>query len=657
MPAERHDLEALFAPPAGEHGTQALLTGLSADVPVLQRALAAFTGETPAQRAASGLIRGLLLLDASSPRLPPTAVPGMLHLAPCLASDWQKRTTLLHAKVALLGFGASRCAATTRWRLIVATGNWTEATWARQAQIDFFWKTQWSLVDDDTQALADVAEAFAFFERVLKSLYGDHLAMLSGQALTMDWLTAWRTSLQTATRSAPDRPLAQFVHSLDGSLASQIRERFPRAGVNTLVAGSGFLEQASPGDASQPAVLRELERLGRPGTRYLVFNTAQAGQLAHWIGQNKPKGGRIGKWDLCSPCDPLQKGRAGRTFLHAKYIAGIGPIRSGSAKVGFLYLGSGNLSNLGYMGAARLGGRGDVPGAGPLGNVEAGVLLTQGNKVEQVWRRLACGATLDEAGLAATAPGEGEALFAPANPPPILLARHVPESPSGAGHLRLERSAVPPQPLEIRQPDGEWMPLPADASRAPWAWPESPAILRVRTDLSAEGAQQEWEVPVFAADGLFCKRPVAQLPLTSILQALTAFPAPVPDEADDDPDGEDQNTGHAGGTTPRPSIKASPYPLRSLAALVEAIADRNESVTREEFPYWLNQLRVLLLEQATEADRTNAQALGVDLFDALLEPGFRPPWLHRDAPWMSQYVAVVDQLRAGWTAPLETGHA
>ncbi|MCT9810926.1 hypothetical protein N0K08_09785 [Acidovorax sp. Be4] len=647
MPTERYNLETLFTPPPGEHGTHALLCGLSADVPVLQRALAAFTCETPVERQASGLVRSLLLLDASSRRIPPTAVPGLLHLAPCVAAAWQKRTTLLHAKVALLGFGASRYAETTRWRLIVSTGNWTEATWSRQAQIDFFWKTEWAADDaDGDQALVDVAAAFDFFQRLLSGLYGDHLDKLETQPLAIDWLDAWRIRLSKAVKRIIKPPVAQFVHSLSTPLATQIRERFPTDGINTLVAGSGFFEQAVTGSSSQPEVLHELEKLGRPGTRYLVFNTSQAGQLANWIGKRKLKDGHLGKWHLCKPCDPLQKGKApGRSLLHAKYVAGLGPVRSGSSKVGFLYIGSGNLSRRGYMNAARLGRRGSRAPSGALGNVEAGAVLIDGGKVNEVWKRLACGAFATNADIAAAITDDGEPLFTPADPPPLLLARYLHEDAAGPSRLLLERSAVAAQPLWIQVADGDWIAAAADASSVPWPSPVAPTVLRVRST-SADGTQQEWEVPVFSADGLFCRRPMPQVPFGSVLKALLAFPAPPPLETDYD----DEDIDDGGGAKSRGALKASPYPLRSLAAMIEAIADRNEAVTREEFPYWLGQLRVLLLEQTADADRQGMMELGVDLFDALLEPGFTPAWLAGEPALQAQYSAVVDQLRAGWCA-------
>jgi hypothetical protein len=321
-------------------------------------------------------------------------------------------------------------------------------------------------------------------------------------------------------------------------------------------------------------------------------------------------------------------------------------VRSDSGRLGFLYIGSGNLSHQGYLGAARLSSHGHQGSSSTPGNVEAGVVLTDGGKVDEVWRRLACGDFATDADIAAAAAGGGEAMFTPKDPPPVLLARHLHEDATGPGRLVLERSALAVWQLLIQLADGDWMTVAADVSSVPWPLPMVPAVLRVRATVLASGPQQEWEVPVFSADGLFCRRPVSQVPFDSVLKALLTFPLPPPHAADEDDDEEDSD-GRSTGAGNRPAL---PYPLRSLAALIEAIASRNETVTREEFPYWLSQLRVLLLEQATEADRQSVKELGVDLFDALLEPGFGPVWLHEEVALQAQYSAVVDQLRAGWCA-------
>jgi hypothetical protein len=655
MSVDRLDLEALFAPPDGLHGTHALLCGLSAQVPVLQRVLAAFTQETPVQREASGLIRGLLLLDASHALISPTAVPGLMHLAPCTAEEWAMRTTLLHAKVALLGFGTSRCGAPERWRLIVGTGNWTDETWSRSAQIDFFWSTEWGRGEEAAeQRLSDVSAAFDFFSRLLDRLYGDTQSKLAVQPIAVEWLDVWRKVLFKASRRI-ELPPARFIHTLDNSIAQQVRSRFPATGVNTLVAGSGFYEQATMGSTAQPDVLRELEGLGNPGTRFLVINRKRAGQISNWVGKLNLKDGRIGRWQLCDPRDPLQR-RAkdpARTDLHGKFVAGLGPIRDEgqgrwSAKIGFLYLGSGNLTVRGYTAAARLGGRGTTPFPGALGNVEAGVVLVGLEKEGDVFRRLACGEYVSGVVEESLTAGDGEDLFVPKDPPPLLFARSVEQPDRVSGRLELERSAVVRRMLWLQGPGSESLSVDVDCNYVPWPLARVPAVLRVR-DAPFGEVGQEWEIPVFSADGLFCKRAVPQLPFASVLKALLEFPA-VPSHATE---GDDDENSESSTWTARQQQKASPYPLRSYASMIEAIANRNEQVTPEEFPYWMSQLRVLLLEQAGNADRDAVRSLGVDLFPALMEPGFKPRWLERDASLSARYDQVVDELRAGWCSMRE----
>ena len=159
----------------------------------------------------------------------------------------------------------------------------------------------------------------------------------------------------------------------------------------------------------------------------------------------------------------------------------------------------------------------------------------------------------------------------------------------------------------------------------------------------------EWEVPVFSDEGLYCKRPVPQLTFSSVLKALLAFPAVPPTAIEDDD--EEGGNGEAGkGGRARRAIKASPYPLRSYASMIEAIASRNMCVEKEAFAYWLSQMRVLLLEQASDADRESVRGLGVDLFDALMQEGFKPAFLDKEAALASQYAAVIELLRAAWCA-------
>lgn len=649
---DRSDLETLFTPPQGEHGTHLLLCGLSSDAETVERALTAFTNETPAQRRARGLVRGMLLVDASNRQSRAQPVPGLLQLAPCLKEIWRSRTTLMHAKVALMGFGPSTFAAPRRWRLVVSTGNWTAETWGRQAQIDLFWTTEWDEQSDEAdvpQALADVHAAFEFFERLLHGLYGTHYASLANDVLVTGWLQVWRERLQRRGASSRLRP--QFIHSLDRSLYDQVRMRFPQKSVSTLVAGSGFFEQATKSITdSTPAVLQKLEALGNPGKRLLVFNPERAGGIANWFGQlRKTKVGerglmrsRAGQWWLCLPRDPLEKKpKGGRKFLHAKYIAGLDRITGGrdaAATLAFLYLGSGNLSHRGFLTRANLDGR--VSNAARIGNVEAGVVLLPKDRVARVWQRVACGDWASAADLKNAVEGQGEDMFEPLDPPPVLLLRQAGE------HLHLVRSEMPPAPLWLQASNGCWLPVEPDQESVFWGPVCSSSVRVTNADPASQVAGAGWEVVVLSANGLLGRRAMPQLEMANILQALVVFPALPPHDHDVDDDVD-----HAAAPDTAARTSSARYALRTLAMLVETIAQRNVVTTPEEFPYWLAQLRGFLLEQAAIAEREAIRALGVDLFDALDKPGFVPTWFAEQPDLLESYRALLQDLRAAWCEP------
>lgn len=630
MQHEHRALDALFAPEPGMYGTHMLACGLSADIDTLEAMMTAFTGETNVRRAASGQLRGLLMLDASSEALGALAVPGMIGLAPCTTRLWEQRTSLMHAKVALLGFSDQPLSAPKAFRLVVSTGNWTRATWANRAQIDMFWSTQCTLpllpaARPDEQR--DIAEAFQFLDRVIGMLYADNARALVNQPFTLDWLKQWTQLLQPANSSKNPR----FLHSLDKPLFGQIKKRFPKNGVASLVAGSGFFEQGADGAVNKPEVLTQLETLATPGRRYLVVNADQAGAVANWVKAN-PKSfakSTLDGWTLCAPTDPLQAGTLGRTNLHAKYIAGIRQVRLTKGWIAALYLGSGNLSRAGLLSAAT----------GPstvAGNIEAGVFLNDEHEIDPVWRALACGDELAPDTMKALQPGDGEQILVPLEPPPVLLAR------LSEGWLQLIRSEVPPSPLQIRMDStAGWSDIDAETGAA---CEGMPAVVWVRESPGDANAEPRvYEVAVVTAAGAIARQPPTEQCIDDILASLRTFPAAPP---------EPLPPGKGGDTGKRPaSESAKRYPLHLLAMLIEAIGHRNSMVTEEQFPYWLSQVRTLLLEQASDADRTAVRNAGINLFPALLEPGFVPEWLESSASLHAAYQTLLTDLIDAWTLP------
>jgi hypothetical protein len=639
MKHEPRDLEKLFAPGPGWFGTHMLLCGLSADTETLERMLAAFTGESKVERAATGLVRAVLMLDASSPPLSPLAVPGLQRLTHTALQAWTAQTSLMHAKVALLGFAEERFAAPTSFRLVVSTGNWTRETWGNGPQIDLFWSTECGTgaAEISTDAYVDASAALAFFERLMGTLYAQSAAFLADLPLAMGWLNSWRTILR---REASERP-ARFIDSLDQSLFDQIAMRFPKEGVSTLVAGSGFYEQPSSDLGAKPEVLKRLGELTVRGQRYLVANYRQAGALAQWVAASPStaRTGRIDNWTLCAPLDPLQTKKAkGRDFLHAKYLAGltrVAPAQQDKGTMTFLYLGSGNLSRAGLLSKAGLG---RTQRRWDTGNVEAGVILNEKQEVPQVWRALACGDVLSNALIESMESGAGEPILEPQAPPPVLFAQVV------DNRLSLIRSAGVTAALAVRLDGaGPWSKVGAGVNTLPLAG-RVPPMVWVHLALANGGDTPEiHEVPVFTEDGVCCRQAPNTLGVDDVLDALLAFPAVPPCLTDPEMPPSPPTAAAVATSTSR-------YPLRLIAALVEAIGQRNAVLTQEQFPVWLSQLRYLLLEQVSGAERDAIARTGVNLFMALLEPGFAPPWLANTPRLADAYRTLVSDIAAHWTA-------
>lgn len=644
---DSRDLEALFSPPTGLHGTHMLLCGLSADAPTLERILVAFSNETPAQRHASGLVRGLLMLDSSSPLVRAQPAAGLLQLAPVRKDVWRQRTSLMHAKVALLGFAPARFSAPHVWRLLVSTGNWTAATWSSQSQIDMFWSTEWDTRDheeDGAQRLADVRAGFIFFDTLMRGLYATHVAALHEDRLVIGWLDIWKQKLSEVALPTGIKP--QFIDSLKHSLFKQIKARFPKAAASTLVVGSGFFEQGVTAGGKRdpkPAVLSEIETLGSPSTRYLVFNPKQAGGIANWVealGQSKVAArhlakGRAGVWELCTPHDPLTKlARLGRAVLHAKYIAALHSLRGNTARLKFLYLGSGNLSRLGMLSHAKLA---PTPNGRKAGNVEAGIVIAPGARIDQVWQRLACGELAGAAVLNTAEPGLGEAMFEPLDPPPVLFFRE------SFGQLLAVRSDAPSVRLWVEVQADEWMQLEPQINSVTYGFAQCPAIVRVRDCEPQRADGTEWQIAVMSAQSLMCRRTAPQIDLQTALEALGAFPRVPPYMTDSEYD-----EGSSVPVVVRSNAVAR-YPMRTFALMIDIIAQRNALIELAEFPYWLSQLRSMLIEQASPVEKTAVSALGVDLFDALSQPGFIPEWLPGAPALLTEYLELVNALRLAWT--------
>lgn len=605
----RWSLLTAFTPPDGWTGVAGLLCALNAEAPVMESLLQAFTGEREGQRERRGSATALLFLDRCTERNGLRTIPG-LHVADPLLSAWSK-DAMLHAKVALLGFGSDARAEIGRLRLIVSTGNWTTAS-LRQ-DIDMIWVADLELAAADAgQLQADLRGAGKFFRRLIgRDTTGTRLFQELPAA------ARWQELLEHATAyDGPER--SRFIQSMDEALLDQIAVRFaPKAGRwNWLCAGSGFYEQPS---GRAPEVLpRIVQALGSKLTgtafRRVIVNPGQAGALA----EQPPAA-----WTLCKP-----RPDENRAFMHAKFIVAA---RQHDKQLldTTIYLGSGNLSKAGLLGKFR-----EQPSHARL---EAGIVFNAGRQSEEAirqqlpdWTEL----SIDEC-LTLRA-GEPEPQTESVPPPPVLFA--VGESDhknGGAVSLRLAK-AEPEVVAELRL--GETIVrVEIGQSEVPVTGFAEPYL-----EVRVAGAGPWTAVPVIGTDGSFARVCPTPGSIEDVLSALLSFPA-MPD-GDDDPEREkDEQVPSSHPPDGSASAALSRYPVRDAMRLVEGLAGLATEASAQSERHVMGLIedaRRLLREGLLEQERQRLIDLGVNFFAPLLSlPGM---------PAIRTWTDFVDEIAAAW---------
>lgn len=236
-------LLGVFVPPDGMVGHSAALVAMTGAEDFLEEAMQRFTGLKPRQRQELGTVWTILMLDGHlSPTrtevFPPGRIPGLYEMQPRSGSP----SSLLHAKVALLAFSATRTSEPSHLRLAVLTANFTYAS-ARQ-QLELVWMLDAPLNNNvDPLSRADLAAAGDFVDRLLaRNFYHPEAGVPPRERA----ITARFDSMLTAISNlAPANRKPRFFHSLERPLYEQIRERFQGAvdsRRNVLLCGSGFYE-------------------------------------------------------------------------------------------------------------------------------------------------------------------------------------------------------------------------------------------------------------------------------------------------------------------------------------------------------------------------------------------------------------------------------
>ena len=598
--SERRTIVTAFSPPAGLTGTSGLFCALSADASTLEALLSEFTGDGKPQRQIRGKATLTLALDRRSAPRDLRAVPGLCVAEPVLAS-WPEGS-MLHAKIALLGFSRDPLGDPEVVRLVVSTGNWTAASLSEH--IDMLWLVDLHLGSGGQDAIrADVAAAAGFLQDLLR---GPRKLFQALPPTDGDGLLATCLAMGAGGGS-------RFIHSMKAPLIGQIGARFVPTGSlwNWIYAGSGFFEQAGEAD---PVVLEKVEaqfkgKTTRRPRKWVVINLGCPGAFA----KGPPEG-----WTVCEPSVDEK-----RTFMHAKFIAA--GRRSGARHHDVaVYLGSGNLSKAGLLTAL---------GSAPRSRIEAGVVFGAGSvEDDAIWSLLPNSEEIDAERLSTLVDRSGEPDPPPIPPPPILYAKVV-DRGAGRRKLRLHK-ADPEGASQVGSRDGVidvpigTMEIDADDA--------GDAYLDVRTTPS-----DAWQaVPVIGADGSFARvrtRPVAA---EEVLEALSAFPRLPEILMDADEPGLGIPVAFAPGGRPE---AASSYPARDAMRIIEEVA-RLASAAAAGPPGMVaatvRSLTRILIEGLRDEDKAAFAALGVDFTATLKEM----PGMPEEEVW----TRLVDAVAADW---------
>lgn len=631
----------LFSPPGSLLATGAILVSMSATEDFLQEALRRYTGMSHAQRAAEGDVAAYLFLDAAEDSFSAREIAGLYQFQP--SSEAGRR--LLHAKVALIGFGPARTGNPSVVRLAVTTANWTQTS-ARH-QLELAWRIDVAIggsTPSPAKDRSDIACAAGFVDALSRRYDLPTESQPSGTIL----MRRYRALLRAANRDAPLSAVPRFIHSVEQPLLPQYRKRLVGAGHRgraLVVCGSGSFERHGTKDG--PEVFQAISKL--PGAsdaeKCLVLNPNEAGAVAFWKQKKRQKQG----WRLYGARDPSD--HTGHRVLHAKFIF-VG--REHYSKcTGTLYLGSGNLSKRGLLLGPRTTttrrSEGDGSGTSQRvpGNIEAGVVLKVAKVSREALASSLCwdiGDSLDDEPLKSGAEPVSEEGLKPAKPSsPILVAY------ASRGRLTLDWVERAVDVVDLSWGD---VVLTAVAVGTPYVKLKGkpPATLTVKT------GHGKWAIPVIASDGGIARIP--RPPSTSFAEGLRRIVMFPPSwEEDDEAEWEDEGGAEGlekNGSGKPPETRGrrvrkghtaeADYALHSAAELAEQLSQCLDGLEPEQVPDWIRQLEVEGRDAFPQALVDTWRPIGGDLIGVVGR--LAPRWMAKAE--RERLRAVLARVARGW---------
>lgn len=609
-------LDEVFEPPGQLRARFGWICGMTADGPFIDRAAERFSRQSTDQRSLAGRVYLGLLLDPSTPQIPPTSAYGVLHLPP---RSVPLPFRLLHAKVALLGFGDDE---SDEWclRLVVSTGNWTRQT--MDQSLDLVWSVDLHRNHppgpERSQAVADIKEAAAFLTRLRARFNDDALMGTQGAQASLTRASVEALDGWIAALPAPAGVQPRFLHNEAEALITRVARAARRVGGSTrrnyIVMGSGFFGGGSAGalpfvPSRVVSALRAADSgllTAQPEVDLVVNPTACQG-----IAVAVPAISRTPRWRVLGATDP-HGDTGGLRSLHAKFIFSANWRDGGSTTSPWLYLGSGNLTDAGFMHAALPA----KPGGASVGNLEAGVVFVPGVvRWSDVGKWLPFRPSDDDLaalpnGLAAGPPApERATTFAP---PPFAFLAHD----AVAGLLR--PNAVAPAasliwPGGLRtpaHPDGAFPVEGAPPPQVEVAWPDGGKELRAI-------------VPVVDGEGRVAGVDRGPLTFEGLAEELGSFPdQPEVDLGSDESESTDGEPVESGAAAPSSPVSAAP--LRDVMQAMELVAKRQTRIREGQWEAWVARLEQALVRMKDQPMVEAVRAVGVNPVAVLRLPAFRP---------------------------------
>ena len=621
-------LSQLFTPPDGYVGQICVASALSADERFLDSMLTEFTRMSNSKRRGCGNMSLLLLLDAKSDRLDMDAASGFIQLQPNGKNKWEK-IACMHAKVALMQFGKSNTVQSRSktvdliWRLIICTGNWTEASAIRQ--MEMAWSTDYDCdgKPKDCKSLSDMVCAVRFLRKLHQSYAVDERMWVPAEIMFK--------GIEDCAAEVASLPTPRmFTTFSDKTMLDSIAARFRGVKPNYVIAGSGFYEQED-GKKGKPITIEKIEQKLKlteisKADRHLVVNPDTAGKIAAWSESV------LRDWNLHLPLDPMAD-----RFMHAKYIYA-GVKKRTSVGEGRLYLGSGNLSAMGLLGYA----------SGKAKNIEAGVVITQSDfsgeercSQEKMFKTLLCGEEKSSYEIKALnecidEPGSKEDYACYRDPCPLLAFELVLQDeeyilrPVWLDGIPVKGVIHKRTGAELGKRDVSIMDIPSGHDTVLWNG-------------------ESYQIPVIVMDDKFARlsAPVeTALTLEEMLSQLEsamngrdAEDDDGDDDIPDDPDGEKRRKDYANRL-----MEEKSYKYQSAMTLVETIAEYNqerfekyEDVFEEDIMDWISMIDSKLRNLSKELV-AEWQSLEVDFISVLARDNFAPPCKGKTRTLWNNYV-------------------